>query len=328
MARKMTTNQIKSLSGNETIVHIPLSDILKTFENARSGKWDADTTIKSDANGEDQGSNFASLLASMKEEGQKTPIKVRPKGKKFELIVGSRRVQAREMIAAESKEKNPTIMAIVEEMTDLQARLENTIENTQRDDLSGPDLAWAVYKLQQEHLAAGVKISDDTLAVKVGKSQGYVSKLLRIMSKGKASILADWRKGSGLTTTEMDEICKLDKAEQQAAYDAAIAEAKGEGKKGKRGQGAWFESAKRAALKFGKLLGTAEQAGYLTVDADFDSEMVKFFGSTGQLKLGDKAGAKQLREIADELEKGYNSAGEEPEEKADKSADAESAAAN
>ncbi|SRR6266550_2850979 len=73
--------------------------------------------------------DLTELVASIKENGVLYPIVVRPVGKKFEVIVGSRR------LAAARKLKLSKVPAIVRPLKDADALIESLIENIQRGEL-------------------------------------------------------------------------------------------------------------------------------------------------------------------------------------------------
>ena len=165
-------------NGEEAIVSIPLSAIHADPNwNARSGKWKLDS-------GFDEESAFGELRASIEACGVKDPVKVRPTpgaARPFALVSGFRRYAASEELKLE------TIPAVVREMTEAEARLENTRENTARAKLNPADLAWAVGELVK------LGLSDTDIASSVGITQPYASRLHRIMSKVDPKITTNWR---------------------------------------------------------------------------------------------------------------------------------------
>jgi len=73
--------------------------------------------------------DITELVASIKEKGILHPIIVRPVGKRFEVIVGSRRFAAAKKLGLKK------IPAIVRSLGDAEALVESLIENVQRGDL-------------------------------------------------------------------------------------------------------------------------------------------------------------------------------------------------
>lgn len=80
---------------------------------------------------------------NIKKFGVRQPIVVRPRGEKFEVVTGERRVKA--SIIAGLKE----VPAIIRALTDQQADLERLIENIHRDDLTDAEKGDAVLALLQ-----------------------------------------------------------------------------------------------------------------------------------------------------------------------------------
>jgi ParB/RepB/Spo0J family partition protein len=74
--------------------------------------------------------DLTEFIESIKEVGVLQPPRVRPVGEKYEVYVGSRRVPAAQQAG------HTTITAIVDEVTDAQAKLISLIENLQRQDIS------------------------------------------------------------------------------------------------------------------------------------------------------------------------------------------------
>jgi ParB/RepB/Spo0J family partition protein len=77
--------------------------------------------------------DISELVASIKEKGILSPIVVRPVGKRFEVIVGSRR------FAASKKLGLKKLPAIVRPIKDTEALVESLVENVQRGDLELAD---------------------------------------------------------------------------------------------------------------------------------------------------------------------------------------------
>lgn len=110
------------------------------------------------------------LKASIKEKGILQPILIRPKGDRFEVVAGERRLRAARALGLS------TIPAVVKEMTDSETLLLALIENIQRQDLNVIDEAKAFEKLVQEF-----KLSQDQIAKAVGKDRATVSNTLRLL---------------------------------------------------------------------------------------------------------------------------------------------------
>ena len=77
--------------------------------------------------------DIAELVASIKEKGILHPIVVRPAGKRFEVVVGSRRFTAAKKLGLKK------LPAIVKRLADTEALVESLIENVQRGDIDLAD---------------------------------------------------------------------------------------------------------------------------------------------------------------------------------------------
>jgi ParB/RepB/Spo0J family partition protein len=285
---------------NEQYIDIPLKDIVADFAwNARSGDFKADT------GGKEEEHNFGDLVKSMKQRGQDTPIVVRPKGKKFSLTAGFRRYAAMMQIAEETKNPNLTIKAVVKDQTEAAARAENIVENTARDDLKGPDLAWAVHQLFVLEQTGGNTLTDSAMAEMVGKSQPYISKLLRIMKGVTTKVTDAWRSSKiAVTVNDMNSLVSVAKGEQEAEFKR-ILESKGgaAGGQGAHSGNAWLDSAKKKAADIGTLLGRLEKQELIdTSGLAFDTHLDLC------LKVNKKANARQRAQIAKAATKAYEDA--------------------
>lgn len=106
------------------------------------------------------------LVASVREQGILQPLLVRPIGDRFEVIVGSRRLEAAKV--GELKK----IPAIVKRMTDEEAITASLVENIQRRDLEPEDEYDAIMGLM--NLNPILYGSADRVARRLGKSRRYV----------------------------------------------------------------------------------------------------------------------------------------------------------
>lgn len=299
----------KSVSSGieEAIVNIPVKDIFADFPwNARSGDWRADEGTPDDENKGEH--TFKNLVKSIKARGQDTAVTVRPSRKagKFDLTAGFRRYAAILEIAKETNNPNASIKAVVKKQNDAEARAENIRENTARDELKGPDLAWALHELYKLQTAGGGAPSDSALADEIGKSQPYVSKLLRIMKGVTTKVTDQWRSSRvPVTINEMASLIGKDKAEQEAEFKRII-ESKGDATGGQGaggGQGAWLEAAKKKAGMLGALFGKLEKNELIdTAGLSFDTHLDYL------MKVNVKATARQRAQVAKAAQKAYEDA--------------------
>ncbi len=110
------------------------------------------------------------LSASIKEKGVIEPIIIRPANGKYEVVCGERRFRASQMAGI------TTIPAVIKELDDKQAIEYQIIENLHREDVHPLEEAEGYELLMKKH---GYKTVED-IAVKVGKSKGYVYGRLKL----------------------------------------------------------------------------------------------------------------------------------------------------
>jgi ParB family chromosome partitioning protein len=113
---------------------------------------------------------LADLTQSIAEHGVVQPIIVRAVLKGYEIVAGERRWRASKI--AEKK----TIPAVVRTMTDQQVMEVALIENVQRSDLNAVETATAY-----EQLIEAFGLTQEQLAVRVGKSRSHVANMLRLL---------------------------------------------------------------------------------------------------------------------------------------------------
>lgn len=111
------------------------------------------------------------LADSIKEHGIIQPLVVSQKGNQFELIAGERRLQASKLAGLK------TVPIIIREVSD-QEKLELAIiENIQRHDLNPIEEGQSYLKLMEEF-----GMSQEEVAVKVGKSRSAVANKIRLLT--------------------------------------------------------------------------------------------------------------------------------------------------
>ncbi|MFZ5982420.1 MAG: ParB/RepB/Spo0J family partition protein [Patescibacteria group bacterium] len=111
------------------------------------------------------------LSDSIKEHGIIQPLVVSQKGNQFELIAGERRLQASKLAGLK------TVPIIIREVND-QEKLELAIiENIQRHDLNPIEEGQSYLKLMEEF-----GMSQEEVAVKVGKSRSAVANKIRLLT--------------------------------------------------------------------------------------------------------------------------------------------------
>ncbi|MBQ9988252.1 MAG: ParB/RepB/Spo0J family partition protein [Clostridia bacterium] len=112
------------------------------------------------------------LAASIKEHGVLQPILViRAQGGRYTLVAGERRWRASRMAGLKQ------IPAICRDMSEQQRMEAALIENLQRSDLNPIEEARAISLLMQQH-----GFTQETVAVRVGKSRPAVANMLRLLA--------------------------------------------------------------------------------------------------------------------------------------------------
>jgi len=119
------------------------------------------------------------LADSIKQTGLIEPVIIRPKGKRFELVAGDRRLAACRLL----DEKR--IKAIVVSVSDDEAEIVKAHENMKRMNVS--PVEEAVYF---SYLVQKKKMKQSEIAVMMGVSEGYVSQRLAVMSWNESLISA------------------------------------------------------------------------------------------------------------------------------------------
>tara|TARA_Y100000590_G_scaffold379971_1_gene447980 strand:+ start:601 stop:1446 length:846 start_codon:yes stop_codon:yes gene_type:complete len=115
-------------------------------------------------------STLEELSKSIREQGVLQPILARKKATKgYEIVVGERRWRAAQLAGLK------TIPTLIKELNNDQSAKIALIENLQREDLNAMDQARGLQRLQVEF-----NLSQQDLAVSVGKSRSTVTNLLRL----------------------------------------------------------------------------------------------------------------------------------------------------
>jgi ParB family chromosome partitioning protein len=115
--------------------------------------------------------DLSPLIASIKQKGLLQPIIIRTKGKRFEIVAGSRRYSACKELGWRK------IVCHIVELDDKEAFEVSLVENVQRKTLKPLDEARAFKAYVEDYGWGG--ISD--LATKIGKSVSYVDKRIKLL---------------------------------------------------------------------------------------------------------------------------------------------------
>ena len=118
--------------------------------------------------------DVSELAESIRQHGVLQPITVRPLGEKYEIIMGERRFRACEKLGLKK------IPAMIVEMNDRESMEVALIENLQRQNLTPIEEALSYKRI----LDAGY-ITQEQLAIKLGKTQSTIANKLRLLSLDK-----------------------------------------------------------------------------------------------------------------------------------------------
>ncbi|WP_284140659.1 MULTISPECIES: ParB/RepB/Spo0J family partition protein [unclassified Virgibacillus] len=111
------------------------------------------------------------LKESILEYGIIQPLTVRKSIKGYEIVVGERRFRAAKEAGLE------TIPVIIKELTDEKMMELALLENLQREDLTPVEEAHAYANLIRE-----LKVTQDELAKRLGKSRSHIANMVRLLS--------------------------------------------------------------------------------------------------------------------------------------------------
>lgn len=291
-ARKSNANvqsegitRVKSRKGR--LMTLKLSDLdAESFENQRTGDF-----TKGDSRSDGVGNSFTELTESIDtgggwdadgvHTGMREPITARPiakprkNGPTYQVVAGFRRYGAVNLLAQRDGITDASILVYVKDLTDTEALEENVFENSARDDLTGPDLAWAAYNLQQRYIADGDTISDNQVAKRMGKNQSHISRLLRIV-KAAPTVCQAWREAAApLKLDDIERISKLPANEQEAEYEK-VNKAKS-GQSGPVGAGGkpLLEIATKKTERIATTVGGLVRVGLVEANIDWTADLEK-----------------------------------------------------
>lgn len=111
------------------------------------------------------------LAQSIKEHGILQPIIVRKKRVKYEIVVGERRFRAAQLAGLVE------VPAVIRELDDAQMMELAILENLQREDLSPIEEAEAYQSLLE-----ALKLTQDQLSQRLGKSRPHIANHIRLLS--------------------------------------------------------------------------------------------------------------------------------------------------
>lgn len=151
------------------------------------------------------------LAESIRAQGVLQPVLVRPKGDRYELVVGARRLRAAKLVGLTE------ISAVVNDyLTDAEALEIQIIENLQRQDLGALEEALGYKALLESKPAAGdPKHAVESIAARVGKSISYVYQRLKLAELVPA--MQKLLEEGWLTPGHAIDVARLQPADQEKA---------------------------------------------------------------------------------------------------------------
>lgn len=111
------------------------------------------------------------LASSIKEHGIIQPLVLNKQGERYMIIAGERRFRAAKLAGLK------TVPAIVKEYNDKEVREVSIVENLQREDLNPIESAKAIKELIDIY-----KLTQETVAERIGKSRPAVANTLRLLT--------------------------------------------------------------------------------------------------------------------------------------------------
>jgi hypothetical protein len=314
------STQIVATAPEEKVEYVEIKDIDTSFENSRTG--DFTVAESGDSEGARVTQSFTELVESIKLGGQRTPCVGRMKGKKVQLVSGFRRYAAIKQIN-QAGGQQLRLKVYIKTLDDLNAHIENVTENS-RQDLSGPDLGFSLFRIAELSKAKGSDMSDRALAGLVGKNAGYVNTLLKIFRKAPVVAKAWHTSATQLGVRDMAKIAAIeDPALQLEKYneilngkEEAIQET-GSGAGGKP----WIETAIGQAEKIATIIGHLQRRGGIAkVNIIWDEEL-----ETLGVRVKADANGRDRNRIAGKARKAYTAALEWVEEETEEESEEEAA---
>ena len=141
-------------NSNQRVLSIPIDKITRNKNQPRQVFFDE---------------ALDSMAASIKENGQLSPIIVRQGANGYELVAGERRWRAMQSL------KEQQIDAILMDVTDKESALIAIVENVQREQLNSIEESEAFIKLTKDY-----KMTHEDIAKYTGKSRSHITNILRL----------------------------------------------------------------------------------------------------------------------------------------------------
>jgi ParB family transcriptional regulator, chromosome partitioning protein len=172
--------------------------------------------------------DLAPLVESVRRYGIQMPIKVRPKGDRFEIVFGERRWRAAKEVGLD------TLPATVEDLTDEEAHARRVLENSQRRDPHALEEAEAYERLLAMRDRKGKAIhSVESVAQVAGRSPAHVYHRLKLTAlatelrqafyAGELSVTGAFLVARGIPTALQAEAWeRMKRHAEQEAYDEEL----------------------------------------------------------------------------------------------------------
>jgi len=218
---KMAKDEVKEVTPETMQVQMIACNLIDADEGFNARKMDEDhpdgegarESYKTSLRDTEDGSDAASLAASMKKNGLRQPVLARPmEDGRFALVAGFRRYTAAQALGWTH------IACVVAAMDDLDAYLANLEENVQRENLSPGEIADRCLFLKEEHDMEGGDI-----ASRLHLSKSYVNNLMRLAKELHPDIWKICRSGRNAAAPPQSKLlkwCALDtKKDQWEAYE-------------------------------------------------------------------------------------------------------------
>jgi ParB family chromosome partitioning protein len=209
------------------------------------------------------------LAASIRDSGLLQPITVRPRGGRFEVVAGERRLRAARSLGLRR------MPALVREAEDGQLLELALVENLQREDLSALEQAEAYQRLHDQF-----RLSQEEIAQRVGKERATVANAVRLLRLPQAlkQLLQEGRLEAGHARA----LLALDDAEAQLSLGREAAR-RGLSVRVVEARVAQLKGPRRAAARRDPNTRAAEERLRMSLGTRVE---IRRRGKGGQLRLG------------------------------------------
>jgi ParB family chromosome partitioning protein len=227
---------------------------------------------------------LSELADSIREQGIVQPLIVRERGDHFELIAGERRWRAAQLLQLAE-------VPIIVRQADDRAVLElSLIENLQRENLNAIEEAHGY-----EQLAGQFQLTQEEIAVKVGKSRAVVANAVRLLKL--PQVIQNFVREGRLSVGHAKVILGLsNEKNQKLAAERVIKQ----GLNVRQTEGLVVKLQKRGSHKSVPQLETVAPAGTDPHVADLEARLREVFATKVQLRYAQGKGAVEISFFSDE----------------------------